>query len=118
MSATLDFEIEESNGIQVIHISGPLDSQTYNQCKDYLDPIINHSGANVVLDCQNLTYVNSRGITLLMQYQRIATQSFSFFGIAAFRPHILKGIERLGLGKLLTWYPTIEKALDTASASA
>jgi len=118
MAASLQFESEERNGVQLIHISGPLDSQTHDQCRDYLDPIINQSGARVVLDCQDLTYVNSRGITLLMQCQRIATQRFSFFGIAALRPHLLKGIERLGLGKLLTWYPTIEKALEKAVASA
>jgi len=70
-----------------------------------------------VLDCQNLTYVNSRGVTLLMHYQRTSKLDFSFLGIAALRPRILRNIELLGLDKLMTWYPTIEQALQTASAS-
>ena len=113
---TLDFEIEDRDGIRLIHVSGPLDSATYDQCKAYLDPIISESHVRIVLDCQNLTYVNSRGVTLLMHYQRTAQQGFSFFGIAALRPHTLKSIELLGLGKLLRWYPTLENALETAAS--
>lgn len=114
--ATLNFEIEDREGIRVIHASGPLDSATYDQCKDYLDPIISQTNVRIVLDCQDLTYVNSRGVTLLMHYQRTATLGFSFFGIAALRPHTLKSIELLGLSKLLKWYPTIENAMEMAAA--
>ena len=38
--ATLSFEVEDRGGIRVIHMTGPLDSATYNQCKDYLEPLI------------------------------------------------------------------------------
>ena len=40
-----------------------------------------------------------------------------FLGIAALRPRILRNIELLGLDKLMTWYPTIEQALQTAAVS-
>ena len=113
---TLDFVVEDRDGIRVIHVSGPLDSMTFDSCKAYLDPIVNQSRVRIVLDCQNLTYVNSHGVALLMHYQRTAMKGFSYFGIAAFRPRILKGIEMLGLGKYLTWSPTLEKAIETAAA--
>jgi anti-sigma B factor antagonist len=114
--SVLNFEIEDTNGIRLIHISGPLDSVTYDQCRAYLDPLISRSHARLVLDCRNLTYVNSRGLGLLMHYQRTATLGFSFFGIAALGPHTLKSIQLLGLDKFLTWYPTIENALEMAAA--
>lgn len=115
-AATLDFECEELSGVQLIHVSGPLDSATYDEFKNYMDPRIGQSNVRIVLNCQNLTYVNSRGLTLLMHYQRTAKLSFSFFGIAALRQRTLKGIELLGMDKFLTWYPTIEDALQTAAA--
>lgn len=114
--AKLNFEIEDRNGIRLIHVSGPLDSMTHDQFKNFMDPIIRQSRVRIVLDCQGLTYVNSRGLTLLVHYQRTALQGFSFFGIAALRPRILKGMELLGMSKFVTWYPTLENAMETAAA--
>ena len=114
--ATLNFEVEDRGNIRLIHVSGPLDSVTYDQFRHFLEPMIMRSHLRIVLDCQNLTYVNSRGLTLLMHFQKNAKVGFSFFGIAALRPRILKGIELLGLGKMMTWYPTLEEALQIAAA--
>ena len=115
--ATLNFDVEDRNGIRLIHVSGPLDSVTHDQFKQFMDSELRHARIRVVLDCQNLTYVNSRGVTLLMHYQRTTKLDLSFLGIAALRPRILRNIELLGLDKLVTWYPTIEQALQTAAAS-
>ena len=110
----LNFESEEIQGITVIHVSGPLDSATYDLCREYLDPLLGRPRVRIVLDCRNLTYANSRGLGLLMHYQRTSKLDLSFLGIAALRPRILRNIELLGLDKLMTWYPTIEQALQTA----
>lgn len=115
--ATLSFDVEDCGGIRLIHVSGPLDSANYDPFKRYLDPMIHGARVRIVLDCQNLTYVNSRGLTLLMHYQKNAKVAFSFFGVAALRPRIVKGIELLGLGKMMTLYPTLEEALQIAAAS-
>lgn len=113
----LKLEAEERNGVRIIHVSGPLDSMNYDQFKAEMDPLIGKSRIRVVLDCQNLTYVNSRGLALLMHYQRALKLDFSFLGIAALRPRILKGMEMLGLGKFVTSYSTVEEALEMATAS-
>ena len=115
--ATLNFDVEDLNGIRLIHVSGPLDSVTHDQFKQFMDAQLRQARIRIVLDCQNLTYVNSRGVTLLMHYQRTSKLDLSFLGIAALRPRILRNIELLGLDKLVTWYPTIEQALQMAAAS-
>ena len=115
--ATLNFDVEDLNGIRLIHVSGPLDSVTHDQFKQFMDAQLRQARIRIVLDCQNLTYVNSRGVMLLMHYQRTSKLDLSFLGIAALRPRILRNIELLGLDKLVTWYPTIEQALQTAAAS-
>ena len=112
--ATLNFDVEDLNGIRLIHVSGPLDSVTHDQFKQFMDAQLRQARIRIVLDCQNLTYVNSRGVTLLMHYQRTSKLDLSFLGIAALRPRILRNIELLGLDKLMTWYPTIEQALQMA----
>ena len=115
--ATLKFEVDDCNGIRLIHVFGPLDSATYEQFKQFMDPQLRQARTRIVLDCQNLTYVNSRGVTLLMHYQRTSNLDLSFLGIAALRPRILKGMEMLGLGKFVTSFPTVEEALQMAAAS-
>ena len=111
----LTTEIEDRGGIHLIHVSGPLDSMSHDPFKNRLDPMLSQPRVRIVLDCENLTYVNSRGLTLFAHYQRTAAANLSFFGIAALSPRIIKGIELLGMGKLVRLYPTVEEALQAAS---
>ena len=115
--AVLTTQIESREGVQVIHISGPLDSMTHDRFKDLLDPMVNQSRVSIVLDCDNLSYVNSKGLALLGRYQRIALQNLSFLGIAALNRRITKTIELLGMSKLVKLYPTLAEAMAAASVA-
>ena len=115
--AVLTTQIESREGVQVIHISGPLDSMTHDRFKDLLDPMVSQSRVRIVLDCENLSYVNSKGLALLGRYQRIALQNLSFLGIAALNRRITKTIELLGMSKLVKLYPTLAEAMTAASVS-
>ena len=114
--AVLTTQIENRDGIQLIHVSGPLDSMTHDQFKNLLDPMVVQPRARLVLDCENLSYVNSKGLALLGRYQRIAIQNLSFMGIAALNRRITKTIELLGMGKLVKLYSTVEEAMRAAAA--
>ena len=48
--AVLTTQIENRDGIQLIHVSGPLDSVTHDRFKDLLDPMVNHPHVRIVLD--------------------------------------------------------------------
>ncbi len=115
-NAVLTTQIENRDGIQLVHVSGPLDSMTHDQFRDLLDPMINQPRVRIVLDCENLTYVNSKGLALLGRYQRVTIQNLSFLGIAALNRRIVKTIELLGMGKLVKLYPTVEEAMQAAVA--
>ena len=113
--AVLTTQIENRDGIQLVHVSGPLDSMTHDQFKDQLDPMVNQSRVRIVLDCANLTYVNSKGLALLGRYQRVSLQNLSFLGIAALNRRITKTIDLLGMSKLVKLYPTVEEAMQAAT---
>ena len=114
--AVLTTQIENRDGIQLIHVSGPLDSMTHDSFKDLLDPMVNQPNVRIVLDCERLSYVNSKGLALLGRYQRVTLQNLSFMGIAALNRRITKTIELLGMGKLVKLYPTVEEAIRAAAA--
>lgn len=111
----LSLEQEERDGIFLIRVSGPLDSMTHDQFKDYLDPLAATPRARIILDCEKLSYVNSRGITLLARYQRSLSSNLAFFGITGLNSRIEKSIELLGMSKLLRVYPTLDEALKAAA---
>lgn len=113
--AVLTTQIENRDGIQLVHLSGPLDSVTHEQFKTMMDPMVNQGKAKIVLNCEQLSYVNSKGLALLGRYQRISIQNLSFFGIAALNRRITKTIELLGMSKLVRLYPTVAEATDAAN---
>jgi anti-sigma B factor antagonist len=111
-----NIQIENRDGIQLVHVSGILDYTGYDQFRNLLIPLVDQPHARVVLDCANLTYVNSKGLVLMVRCHRTATQNQSFFGIAALRARILKAIAVLGMGKLVELYPSVEEAMQAAAA--
>ncbi|NLB65982.1 MAG: STAS domain-containing protein [Lentisphaerae bacterium] len=115
-NTTLKLQQKEDNGVHVVHLEGPLDSVTYDEFRDFLEPLINKAHPKIVLDCSGLTYINSRGLTLLARYQRILSSSLAFFGVASLNARIFKAISLLGLEQLLKIYPTVEEAAQAATA--
>ena len=111
----LTTQIENRDGIHLVHILGALDSLVFEQFKEMMDPLINHAHVRIVLDCEKLTYVNSTGLALLGRYQRISSQNLAFLGIAGLNKRLVKTIDVLGLGKLVKLYPTVEEALKAAA---
>ena len=111
----LTTQIENRDGIHLVHVLGALDSLVFEQFKEMMDPLINHAHVRIVLDCEKLTYVNSKGLALLGRYQRISSQNLAFLGIAGLNKRLVKTIDVLGLGKLVKLYPTVEEALKAAA---
>lgn len=113
----LTTSMETRDGVQVIHLSGALDSLAFDQFKDLLAEWVAKPTTRLVLDCQHLTFVNSQGLALLGSQQRLIVQNRSFMGIAGLNRRIVKTIEMLGLDRLVNLYPAVDEAVAAAEAS-
>ena len=113
----LSIQIEYREGLRLIHLSGPLDSSTRNEFKDMMEGIVSQPGFRVVLDCENVVMINSQVLGLLGHYNRVASETKSFLAVAALDKQLVKIIERLGMGKLVALYATVDDALKAAAAS-
>lgn len=111
----LTTQIENRDGIQLIHLSGALDSETHEQFEALLAPMVSQSNVHIVLDCADLSYVNSTCLALLGHCQRISFRNRSFMGIAGLNQRITKTIELLGMGKLVKLYPSVAEATAAAA---
>ena len=116
--AILTTRLETIDGIQVIHVSGPLDSATHDSFRDFMEPIVNQKRARIVLDCTDLSYVNSKGLALIGRYQRLVMQNLSFMAVAGLNKRITKTIELLGLSRVVKLYPSVDDAMAAAAALA
>lgn len=114
-SPGLTIEMEDRNGIRLFHVAGPLDSMTHEEFRNQMEPMVNQPRIRIVLDCDKMTYINSRGLTLLAHYQRVAAANLSFFGVAGLNSRVSKAIELLGMDKVVKLYPSVPAALDAAS---
>jgi len=109
----LEICISRDGQIDLAVIDGPVDSATIEALKDKLDPVCNQPGAKVLLDCQHLTYLNSRAIGLLVKYHRSLMASRGRLVLCNLNPKLVRTLELLQLGKALSIYESREKALET-----
>lgn len=112
----LTLNTEDRQGIQLVHLSGPLDSETCNQFWSLMDGLLSKPQARIVLDCEHLFFASSRGLSALAHCQQVAGQNQAFFGVAALNKRIVKTIELMGMIQFVKQYPTVDQALKAAPA--
>jgi len=107
----LEIQKEDAAGVQVVRIKGPVDSATFDEFKRALMDATKGSASKVLLDCADLTYMNSKAFGLLAQYHRICLQSLGQLALCALNRKIVKTMDLLGLGQMLKIYETRVDAL-------
>ena len=110
----LTTQIENRDGVHLVRLSGALDSASFDSLKETLAPMIAQPHVRLVLDCENLTNVNSRGLALFAQYQMAAAKRQSFVGIAALNRRITQTFELIGLREFVKLLATVEEAIRAA----
>ncbi len=107
----LDIYTENKEGVTIITLDGPVDSATFDQYKQTLDPLCKAPRIKVVLDCTKLTYINSKGIGLLASYHRNSLINFGSIHLCGLNKKIVKTMDLLGLGKRLKIFDSSDEAL-------
>lgn len=106
-----DVVIESSGSVAIAQVCGPVDSETIELFKEKLDAVCLRQGARVLMDCRDLTYLNSRAIGLLVKYQRSLMVSRGRFALCSVNEKLVRTLELLQLGKSLAIYKTREEGL-------
>jgi anti-sigma B factor antagonist len=111
----LNLNVEERDGIQMIHVSGSWDALTHEPIRCLLESWMGQPGIRIVLDCEGLSYINSTGLLLLARSQRLTSQNGAFLGVAALNRRITRAIAMLGMDKKINLYATVEEAMAAAA---
>ncbi len=107
----IDIYVSHEDGIEVVTVVGPVDSATLEAFRIKVEPVCSKQGARVLLDCKDLTYVNSRAIGLLMKFHRSLMLTRGRFALSSLSHKLLKTLDLLQIGKTLTIFPSRDEAL-------
>ncbi|MBN1268160.1 MAG: STAS domain-containing protein [Kiritimatiellae bacterium] len=109
--STLDMRVEKEGDITVVVLDGPVDSATLASFKQGLDPVFRERGVKVLLDCTNLTYLNSKAIGLLARYRRDCYVGGGRLALCHLNTKLVRTVDLLGLSSLLKTYESREEAV-------
>ena len=109
--ATLDIKIEQNNKVKIVSLAGPVDSVTHDHFKGFLDPLFMVPPAFVILDCTGLTYINSKGLSLLARYHRSCLAGHGWMSVCNVNRKLVRTMDLLGLGKILKFYESRDEAI-------
>lgn len=107
----VDVFISQEGDVTIAAVIGPVDSANMEKFREKIQPAFAKQGAKVLLDCSQLTYLNSRGIGLLVSYQKQLLFSRGRVAICNLNNRLVRTLELLDLGKSLPIFPSREEAL-------
>lgn len=107
----LKLSVEKVDAVTVVKVTGAVDGSSVDLFKAELSPVCSLPGARVLLDCGQLTYLNSTSIGLLMKFQRGLVVSRGRLALCALNSTLVRTLELLQIGKSLHLFPTRAEAL-------
>jgi anti-anti-sigma factor len=108
-----DVETEDKNmTVKLIKFSGQLDESNVDEKAQIIYDLIeqNPNNLNLILDLEDLEYMNSKSIGYLTDWYGKVYENGGKIVIAKAKPNILDILQVVGLTQLIKTYPTIEEA--------
>jgi anti-sigma B factor antagonist len=102
---------EQDGAIVIVALDGPVDSANSTAFRRALQGPCGTKGARVLIDCTNLTYMNSKGFGALTQHHRAMLATMGTLAICGLNRKLVKTMDLLGLGQMLRLFATREEAL-------
>jgi anti-sigma B factor antagonist len=104
--------------IQKVRISGYLDSTTFPQLQEHLNNLLKQGSHYYLLDLENLDYISSAGLGVLMGILREVREKDGDLKIFNMSEKIERVFYLLGFSRLMKVYQTEEEALEAFAAPA
>ncbi|WP_213318076.1 STAS domain-containing protein [Chlamydiifrater volucris] len=100
----MEIQLEEHGNVSVIRLIGKLDAAAAPGFEDDFNQLINQGRLNFVLNLDNLSYMSSAGIRLLLLFYRKLTELEGKLLLCCV-PEAISGIMKLsGIDQILPFY--------------
>ncbi|MBN2561688.1 MAG: STAS domain-containing protein [Phycisphaerae bacterium] len=112
----LDIRVEQHGPVSILCLVGSVDASNLDVFEDALKSVCDREHAKVVVDCDELSYVNSTSFGLLFHYHKVCESRHGKFVLCSVREKILNLIRLLGLENVLRIHGTQAEALEALQA--
>ena len=116
MQQTNQFQMEQQNGITLLHIQGDITAQSepvileaYKQADDQ------GTAQKILIQLETDAYINSGGIAVLIQILAHTQKKNHAIGITGLSDHFKKIFNMVGIAKFAGIYNTVEDAIKAMS---
>ena len=106
----IDIDITEADGYRVVRPEGDLDVYTVGSLRDAIGTIIESDDPHIVVDLDNVPFMESSGLGALMGGVRRVREAGGDLAIACTREQHLKLFTITGFGEGVSIAPTVEEA--------
>lgn len=107
---------EVVGGVTIIRLKGAVDASNMTDFTRCVEKACQGNAPRVLVNCQDLTYVNSTSFGLLFKFHGLCRSRNGQFALCAVSAKLLNIIGLLGLNKFLTVYPTQAAAMKAMQA--
>lgn len=95
-------QIIKQDGQTIIKTGARIDTQNAPQFEKDIQPAIAEQGVDLVMDCQELTFMASSGLRIIQKTMRTVTMGKGKFKIINVSPNIYKVLQMTGFTKFMT----------------
>ncbi len=107
----LDIQVEQVGHVSVVALAGAIDPSNVEDFKKTVLPLCEKDGNSVLLDCSDLSYVNSTSIGLFSNYHRICATNNGELALCGVWDKIHNILRLLGLDCVLNIYQARDDGL-------
>ncbi len=104
--------ITKENNTTIFSLDGRLDSNSAPQLEQELHDFMTTPGSHLIFDCNNLDYISSAGLRVILNIAKVYKSGQFLFSTCAMQEHVQEVFEISGFDTFITIYPSIDASLS------
>lgn len=103
--------ITREKNTTIFSLNGRLDSNSAPQFEQQIHDFITAPSTNLVIDCNNLEYISSAGLRVILNIAKAYKSGQFLFSTCAMQEHVQEVFEISGFDSIITIHPSIDASL-------
>jgi len=116
MNHALDLQVLPVAGradTRVLKLSGEFDATSVERALEEVTALLDAGVRHLVVDCEELRYVNSTGLGVILHFSRVARERGGSFLLCKVSEPVYEIIEIIGATTLLEIHDTVQEAIQS-----
>jgi anti-sigma B factor antagonist len=108
----MDIEAREVDGVQVVDISGKLNTGTSPEAEEYLNELIDEGASKIVLNLEKLDFMSSTGLRVVLSTGKKVAAAGGKLVVCELNPTVREIFKMSGFSTMFDVYDSEEEALQ------